>query len=958
MPIPVFDEWASSRSQTLSLSALKGAVIGIHASHYLDLHLNHNLTKEPLLIALGGFPFALKAHIEKELQALKNAGITCVFVFDGLEIGKPEQDIAAQNQSTRALRQAWEYYDQQQADQVVDAFSTAGSAKPESLYKFLQRILFAEGIEFIVAPYAAAPQLAYLEKGPKQFIDAIFGPSDLFLFDVDKVITKLDTESFHFNWITRQACTNDLSHLTNDQFIEFCLLLGSPYLRTFPPFESHPFPGKALNIRDALNLFNNLGRNAIALCTQFEDDQRVHELQYLDRFKRAFVTLKHHIIIDVDGKVGPINPENAPSDLHELVGQRLPEELYFYMSKGIIGPNVPNWLTSGEIPVNLPLGAEESDVYRRLVSDMLTPARTQSICLLSNSLHRFYQTKAIHIRPWYDNKSDRIINLKTLPSVREVLIPWRLRQSQLPEKLRELQGSSPLITSSLTIAKDPDFVSKSFVAKDAPQLSTKAEILSNVMWRFLQLRGYIDDKHQLTAWGLALEKGLSCLNPYEQENLEEPTFLAVEMLRLGILNSKELFVNTSGGPMRGSAEERSFNLLISRVACFGKIRHKSIGYSGPLSRQLLSFHSLVYAIRSTLRDLIEVILAGLLLGGEADRERSDWSSLGLSLPFIDDNDCGLGIAMRTYLDDLPQQTDPTSASVRAEVKAKGKDWFQHSHSFVENLDIACHLWDAVYTVSQKAPTKDFKDAKVWSDTNKWLEERRAMMDDDLMEVLCPRRKEYPEHFRKEFLRRIRGGSVQPGMVCFVAVTDPGDDKDGGNAGKIVGYCVWKRRGSGPDARKWQKENEGAMNKIYARYYSLLKWAVDHFKLDKSVDPEMLAKYVSSTGDHFSSPIFSEMWYIAALAVDPVYQRRGIGKLLVKWGIEQARREKVPIGLEASPKGKGLYEKLGFRTVKVTEWMPGMTDPVMVWEPEGLSAEESWFARARKQAERASGGAKA
>lgn len=101
-------------------------MIGIHASHYLDQHLNHHVTKEPLLIALGGYPFALKAHIERELQALKNLGITCFFVFDGLEVGKPEPNLAAQAHSARALEQAWDFYDQQQAEQVVDAFSNAG----------------------------------------------------------------------------------------------------------------------------------------------------------------------------------------------------------------------------------------------------------------------------------------------------------------------------------------------------------------------------------------------------------------------------------------------------------------------------------------------------------------------------------------------------------------------------------------------------------------------------------------------------------------------------------------------------------------------------------------------------------------------------------------------------------------------------------------------------------------
>ena len=79
---------------------------------------------------------------------------------------------------------------------------------------------------------------------------------------------------------------------------------------------------------------------------------------------------------------------------------------------------------------------------------------------------------------------------------------------------------------------------------------------------------------------------------------------------------------------------------------------------------------------------------------------SEWNSDDSSdkmprLPFINDNDCGLGIAVRTYLDDLPLQPNPTSPAARTEVKAKGKDWFQHSDSFSGNLDLAFKLWDAV-----------------------------------------------------------------------------------------------------------------------------------------------------------------------------------------------------------------------------------------------------------------------
>lgn len=131
------------------------------------------------------------------------------------------------------------------------------------------------------------------------------------------------------------------------------------------------------------------------------------------------------------------------------------------------------------------------------------------------------------------------------------------------------------------------------------------------------------------------------------------------------------------------------------MSCIAKLQHKPIGYSGPLSRQLLCYRSLVSEVRSTLRNLIEVILAGLFLNGDADRDRTDWTEMSVKLPFINDNDCGLGIAVRTYLDDLPFQGAAITPEIRAEVKAKGKDWFQHSDSFSGNLDMAFKLFDAV-----------------------------------------------------------------------------------------------------------------------------------------------------------------------------------------------------------------------------------------------------------------------
>lgn len=264
----------------------------------------------------------------------------------------------------------------------------------------------------------------------------------MLLFDVEKLITRIEIDPAQFFWINKQTCLEELGRLSNDQFLDFCLLLGSSFLQPFPGFETHVFPGKNPTVRDALPMFNAAGRSALALCAQFEEDRRMQELEYTDRYKRACMTVKHHVYIDVDGRVGPMDQENASSDMHAVIGLRLPEELYFYLSKGILGPDVPNYLTSGEVLISLPLGVEDTEIYRQVAGSTLTPIRTQSICLLSNSLHRFYQTKVINVRTWFDEKSPSTINLRDLPPVKDSIQSWRIPTEQLPESLQKLQASS------------------------------------------------------------------------------------------------------------------------------------------------------------------------------------------------------------------------------------------------------------------------------------------------------------------------------------------------------------------------------------------------------------------------------------------------------------------------------------------------------------------------------------
>ena len=51
-----------------------------------------------------------------------------------------------------------------------------------------------------------------------------------------------------------------------------------------------------------------------------------------------------------------------------------------------------------------------------------------------------------------------------------------------------------------------------------------------------------------------------------------------------------------------------------------------------------------------------------------------------------------------------------------------------------------------------------------------------------------------------------------------------------------------------------------------------------------------------------------------ISVNPLYQRKGIGSLLMQWGCNEADRKKLDSYVLASPVGALLYRKSGFEDV--------------------------------------------
>ena len=266
---------------------------------------------------------------------------------------------------------------------------------------------------------------------------------------VDKGVTKKSShfipEKSTFQWVNKQACLDELGRISPELFEDALLIAGSKILRQFPPLENQAIFGKTYSIPDIVNLLTNSGRSVAQLCNHYSGDPLMKEIDYLDRYKSAVTSIRHHIIITKAGDVETMDKQNAPSDVHDCVGQRLPEELNMYLSRGMVRSRVLNWLVSGKILLAAPNDGGDSPNYQSLVRTQLEPLRKQALSLLADSLNRYYQRKEITTQYWFDASAETKFNIKDLlPSPKESIATWNVSDDMILDRQQALKASSIL----------------------------------------------------------------------------------------------------------------------------------------------------------------------------------------------------------------------------------------------------------------------------------------------------------------------------------------------------------------------------------------------------------------------------------------------------------------------------------------------------------------------------------
>jgi len=204
--------------------------------------------------------------------------------------------------------------------------------------------------------------------------------------------------------------------LTNDHFVDAILLSGCSFCRTFPPLENaqHPFSDAVALLKRARTVGNVIS---------IHPDQT----EYLDKFRKARAAIKHHPIMTEDGKVEQMNFHESPGDVQDFIGLRLPEELYFYLSRGMIGSQVMDMITTAEFLQTPPLDGNDSDEYKKFLNQ-LNLMRTESLSLLSKSLHRYYLNREVKIYNWFDAAQPKTLVHKDITFPSEAAQKWNVRE--------------------------------------------------------------------------------------------------------------------------------------------------------------------------------------------------------------------------------------------------------------------------------------------------------------------------------------------------------------------------------------------------------------------------------------------------------------------------------------------------------------------------------------------------
>lgn len=267
----------------------------------------------------------------QKVNLLRQHGVKPLLIFDGgLLPMKEEQEIKRARSRKVNFERALEHEQSGNSSAAYDCYQKAVDITPQIAFQ-LVKVLQEEHIPYIVAPYEADAQLAFLSI--QGHVDVVITEdSDAIPFGCLKVLFKMDKfgqgVEFQYDDLAKNRDLNFTS-FTKQMVLEMCILSGCDYLPSLQGMGVKRAHGLMRRFRSYGKAIKHLKYNGVSVPSTYED-----------MFTRAVLTFRHQWVYDpVLEDLVHLTP--LPSDLTQsldFLGPSLSRELGQAIARGEVDP--------------------------------------------------------------------------------------------------------------------------------------------------------------------------------------------------------------------------------------------------------------------------------------------------------------------------------------------------------------------------------------------------------------------------------------------------------------------------------------------------------------------------------------------------------------------------------------------------------------------------------------------
>lgn len=586
--------------------------------------------KDPFADALGGIPPGIFGFVDKELDWFKRFDINPLFVFQGVAPG-PQHSMFV-SRMDQQMELAWTYLGKGQKSEAQKCFAVSTSRINGDFVYFIFHHLRFRGYDCLQAPYFAGAQLAhFVEQG---VVQTVFGPPGLLLYGMPSAVIQLDFQKATFDWVDLQHVLTKWG-ITKDQFVDACMLAGTEYCLTYPylnlgHFQPANQQGGRFNFDTAVHLVKQAPLVNWMQTFPTEDMKGDHQ----DGYAICKVLVHNSPILHVaDSTIRPLGANTpgrdpqVPSDFHQIMGEKLPNSLYYLMLYGIISHKLPQALAKGEwTDKSQPL--VDTQEFRTLLSE-LQDYRETSLGLVARHLQSSFQRKRVLCKAFYEPHTGRqglAGNEASWPADARIMQPkcplqglrWNIKQDAVAAEMKR-QGADVVDFKFCLNWHRNEFQSDGQLVKGLntagfPATSNDANSLAALI-------------HLMVLEHLELiaspDGGMTVLGDVLADTprqFQEPCLVALELMKFGILSGEPFdaqpdrpFPEQVNYPKVPADKDTKSKLLLSRVMSLIPMKLKNDMWNADVDFDLAAFHSLVRILKRALRQLTEASLASTLL---------------------------------------------------------------------------------------------------------------------------------------------------------------------------------------------------------------------------------------------------------------------------------------------------------------------------------------------------------